>query len=69
MFTIWQGVAEINLLLDKLAVSHRFGGQSSEWLFPLHSSIAPEDQKKVFQKPPDNIRKVFFPPEFFPSLS
>ncbi|KAL8528983.1 hypothetical protein ACS0TY_006448 [Phlomoides rotata] len=52
------GVAEINMLLDKLAASHRFGGQSSDWLFPLHSSIAPEDQKKVFQKPPDNIRKV-----------
>ncbi|KAK6159647.1 hypothetical protein DH2020_003028 [Rehmannia glutinosa] len=52
------GVAEINMLLDKLSVSHRFGGNSSEWLLPLHSSIAPEDQKKVFQKPPDNIRKV-----------
>ncbi|KAI3445599.1 hypothetical protein Pfo_002264 [Paulownia fortunei] len=52
------GVAEINMLLDKLSSSHRFGGHSSEWLLPLHSSIAPEDQKKVFQKPPDNIRKV-----------
>ncbi|KAK6157006.1 hypothetical protein DH2020_011254 [Rehmannia glutinosa] len=52
------GVAEINMLLDKLSASHRFGGNSSEWLLPLHSSIAPEDQKKVFQKPPDNIRKV-----------
>ncbi|CAA0838996.1 RNA helicase family protein [Striga hermonthica] len=52
------GVAEINLLLDKLSASHRFGGRSSDWLLSLHSSIAPEDQKKVFQKPPDNIRKV-----------
>ncbi|KAL7119617.1 hypothetical protein ACP275_02G073900 [Erythranthe tilingii] len=53
------GVAEINLLLDKLAASHRFGGPAaSEWLLPLHSSIAPDDQKKVFQRPPDNIRKV-----------
>ncbi|KAG8368831.1 hypothetical protein BUALT_Bualt15G0087700 [Buddleja alternifolia] len=52
------GVAEINMLLDKLAASRRFGGDSSEWLLPLHSSIAPEDQKKVFQKPPNNIRKV-----------
>ncbi|XP_051147051.1 DExH-box ATP-dependent RNA helicase DExH7, chloroplastic isoform X2 [Andrographis paniculata] len=52
------GVAEINLLVDKLAASRRFGGSSSEWLLPLHSSIAPEDQKKVFQKPPNNIRKV-----------
>ncbi|KAL0357191.1 UNVERIFIED_CONTAM: DExH-box ATP-dependent RNA helicase DExH7, chloroplastic [Sesamum calycinum] len=52
------GVAEIHLLLDKLAASRRFGGHSSEWLLPLHSSIAPEEQKKVFQKPPANIRKV-----------
>ncbi|KAK4401986.1 DExH-box ATP-dependent RNA helicase DExH7, chloroplastic [Sesamum angolense] len=51
------GVAEIHLLLDKLAASRRFGGHSSEWLLPLHSSIAPEEQKKVFQKPPANIRK------------
>ncbi|KAL2513889.1 RNA helicase family protein [Forsythia ovata] len=52
------GVAEINLLLDKLAASHQYGGLASEWLLPLHSSIASEDQKKVFQKPPDSIRKV-----------
>ncbi|KAL6515211.1 hypothetical protein OROHE_018843 [Orobanche hederae] len=52
------GVAEINMLLDKLSATHRFGGHSSEWLLPLHSSVAPGDQKKVFQKPPDNIRKV-----------
>ncbi|KAL3627873.1 hypothetical protein CASFOL_028288 [Castilleja foliolosa] len=52
------GVAEISMLLDKLSASHRFGGHKSEWLLPLHSSIAPEDQKKVFQRPPDNIRKV-----------
>ncbi|KZV48665.1 hypothetical protein F511_10351 [Dorcoceras hygrometricum] len=52
------GVAEINMLLEKLSASHQFGGNLSEWLLPLHSSIAPEDQKKVFQKPPGNIRKV-----------
>ncbi|XP_075476318.1 DExH-box ATP-dependent RNA helicase DExH7, chloroplastic isoform X3 [Primulina tabacum] len=52
------GVAEINMLLEKLAASRQFGGNSSEWLLPLHSSIAHEDQKKVFQKPPDNLRKV-----------
>ncbi|CAA2984994.1 D -box ATP-dependent RNA helicase D 7, chloroplastic isoform X2 [Olea europaea subsp. europaea] len=52
------GVAEINILLDKLSASHQFGGLASEWLLPLHSSIASEDQKKVFQKPPYNIRKV-----------
>nr|GME17003.1 DExH-box ATP-dependent RNA helicase DExH7, chloroplastic isoform X1 [Ipomoea batatas] len=52
------GVAEIHVLLDRLSASYRFGGQSSEWLLPLHSSIASEDQKKVFLRPPENIRKV-----------
>ncbi|KAL6963253.1 RNA helicase, partial [Sarracenia purpurea var. burkii] len=52
------GVSEIHMLLDKLAASYQFGGQSSEWLLPLHSSIAPADQKKVFLRPPDNLRKV-----------
>lgn len=52
------GVAEIEMLLDKLSASYRFGGPSSEWLLPLHSSIASEDQRKVFLRPPDNIRKV-----------
>ncbi|KAL1539169.1 RNA helicase [Salvia divinorum] len=52
------GVAEINMLQDRLAASHRFRGLSSEWLLPLHSSIASEDQRKVFSNPPDNMRKV-----------
>ncbi|KAG5525808.1 hypothetical protein RHGRI_032182 [Rhododendron griersonianum] len=52
------GVGEIHLLLDKLAASRQFGGQSSEWLLPLHSSISSADQKKVFLRPPDNMRKV-----------
>mgnify|MGYP004712917359 CR=1 FL=1 len=55
---VCQGVAEIEMLLDKLSASYRFGGPSSEWLLPLHSSIASEDQRKVFLRPPDNIRKV-----------
>ncbi|XP_059648206.1 DExH-box ATP-dependent RNA helicase DExH7, chloroplastic isoform X1 [Cornus florida] len=52
------GVSEIYMLHDKLAASYRFGGLSSEWLLPLHSSVAPVDQKKVFLRPPNNIRKV-----------
>lgn len=57
-FTDWQGVAEIHMLLDKLSASYRFGGPSSQWLLPLHSSVASDDQKRVFLRPPDNIRKV-----------
>ncbi|CAL5379861.1 unnamed protein product [Camellia sinensis] len=52
------GVSEIHTLFDKLAASYQFGGRSSEWLLPLHSSVASADQKKVFLRPPDNIRKV-----------
>lgn len=52
------GVSEIHTLLDKLAASYQFRGLASEWLLPLHSSIASSDQKKVFLRPPDDIRKV-----------
>ncbi|KAJ4717401.1 putative ATP-dependent RNA helicase [Melia azedarach] len=52
------GVAEIHILFDRLAASYRFGGPSLDWLLPLHSSIASVDQKKVFSRPPENIRKV-----------
>jgi len=56
--TTIQGVSEIYRLHDKLAASYRFGGESSEWLLPLHSSVAAADQKKVFLNPPQNTRKV-----------
>uniref|UniRef100_A0A6N2K619 RNA helicase n=1 Tax=Salix viminalis TaxID=40686 RepID=A0A6N2K619_SALVM len=52
------GVSEIYMLLDRLVASYRFGGPSSDWVLPLHSSIATKDQKKVFLWPPENIRKV-----------
>ncbi|KAL9451593.1 hypothetical protein AB3S75_013205 [Citrus x aurantiifolia] len=52
------GVAEIHILLDRLAASYRFGGPSSDWLLALHSSVASVDQKKVFLRPPEKIRKV-----------
>lgn len=53
-----QGVSEIHMLVDKLAASYQFGGPSSDWILPLHSSVASTDQKKVFLRPPKNIRKV-----------
>ncbi|XP_071736859.1 DExH-box ATP-dependent RNA helicase DExH7, chloroplastic [Rutidosis leptorrhynchoides] len=52
------GVSEIHTLLDKLAASYQFRGVASEWLLPLHSSVASSEQKKVFMRPPDDIRKV-----------
>ncbi|XP_022757185.1 uncharacterized protein LOC111304667 isoform X4 [Durio zibethinus] len=35
-------------LLDRLAASYRFGGPSSDWLLPLHSSITSTWQKNLF---------------------
>lgn len=52
------GVAEIEMLIDRLSASVRFRGASSDWILPLHSLLAPTDQRKVFQSPPENIRKV-----------
>ncbi|KAG7585353.1 Helicase C-terminal [Arabidopsis thaliana x Arabidopsis arenosa] len=52
------GMAEINMLLNRLAASYRFRGPSGDWLLPLHSSIASTEQRKVFLRPPKGIRKV-----------
>ncbi|XP_061363539.1 DExH-box ATP-dependent RNA helicase DExH7, chloroplastic isoform X2 [Gastrolobium bilobum] len=52
------GVSEINLLHDKLVASYQFGGPSSDWVIPLHSSVASTEQKRVFLRPPGNMRKV-----------
>ncbi|VAH32455.1 unnamed protein product [Triticum turgidum subsp. durum] len=51
------GVAEIEMLIDRLSASVRFKGASSDWILPLHSMLSPTDQRKVFQSPPENIRK------------
>ncbi|RID44875.1 hypothetical protein BRARA_I01640 [Brassica rapa] len=52
------GVSEIHMLLDRLAASYRFRGPSADWLLPLHSSIASTEQKRVFLRPPEDVRKV-----------
>eukprot|EP00249_Psilotum_nudum_P011376 c23135_g1_i1 orf=250-4686(-) len=52
------GMAEIQLLLDRLAVSRHFSGAASQWLLPLHSSIALSDQRKAFQSPESGVRKI-----------
>lgn len=52
------GVSEIYTLVDKLAASYQFSGAASDWILPLHSSVASVDQKKVFLRAPENIRKV-----------
>ncbi|KAK7348503.1 hypothetical protein VNO80_23061 [Phaseolus coccineus] len=52
------GMSEINCLHDKLVACSQFGGPSSEWIIPLHSTVVSSEQKRVFLRPPGNIRKV-----------
>lgn len=40
------GMAEISALHDRLAASRRFAA-GSHWLVPLHSTVAPAEQRKV----------------------
>ncbi|KAH7149728.1 P-loop containing nucleoside triphosphate hydrolase protein [Dactylonectria estremocensis] len=50
------GIAEIRTLNDALLGDPRF---SKEWLvYPLHSTIATEDQESAFLVPPPGIRKI-----------
>jgi ATP-dependent RNA helicase DHX29 len=50
------GIAEIRVLNDMLLGHPMF---SSNWyVYPLHSTIASEDQEAAFLVPPDGIRKI-----------
>eukprot|EP00250_Pteridium_aquilinum_P004082 c14319_g1_i2 orf=171-4673(+) len=52
------GMGEILSLVDRLAGSEHFGGVSSDWIIPLHSSISVNEQQKAFQIPPTSVRKI-----------
>lgn len=52
------GIGEIQNIRERLSGSRQFGGENSFWIIPLHSSVAPGDQKKAFQQPPEGIRKI-----------
>lgn len=49
------GVAEISALIRKLTSNQ---GNNSLWVLPLHSLLSPDQQRKVFSKPPKGMRKV-----------
>lgn len=49
------GMAEISNLHRRLEASRRFAGC---WLVPLHSTVAPSDQRKAFKRPPKDVRKI-----------
>ena len=33
-------------------------GEQREWILPIHSTVPPEDQRKVFNRPPPRVRKI-----------
>ena len=49
------GAAEINRLHDVLSAAHRF---RTHWILPCHSNVNPEDQRRVFHRPPEGVRKI-----------
>jgi HrpA-like RNA helicase len=52
------GIAEIQRAYDRVQELSRKGSAGALWPVPVHGSLSPADQKKVFQKPPGGARKV-----------
>eukprot|EP00850_Spirogloea_muscicola_P006660 SM000032S12044 [mRNA] locus=s32:111779:119402:- [translate_table: standard] len=55
------GVGEIRRLQGALQRSSKLAkalDPSGAWILPLHGSLAGEDQKKVFQRPPKGMQKI-----------
>jgi HrpA-like RNA helicase len=52
------GWDEIIRLKEKLEASHTFGNRHSYSILPLHSMVAPAEQKKVFIRPDLSVRKI-----------
>ena len=53
------GLKEIETTLTMLAERDEFSGPIQQrWLLPLHSTLSPEEQMKVFARPPPGITKV-----------
>ena len=52
------GWDEIIRLKEKLEASHTFGNRHSYLILPLHSMVAPAEQKKVFIRPDVSVRKI-----------
>lgn len=53
------GMAEIRSAHEALAATPRFRKPAdAAWLLPLHSSVAGDQQRRVFADPPAGVRKV-----------
>lgn len=51
------GVGEISSLQDRLSSTAKYR-QGQQWVIPLHSSVAPAEQRQAFKRPPDGVRKI-----------
>ena len=53
------GIKEITTVQELLTNSPAFcRSPHREWVLPIHSSVPPEEQRLVFQRPPKGVRKV-----------
>ena len=53
------GSREIQRVLEMLQSTAEFGAQPQrEWVLPLHSLLSPEEQRRVFERPPAGVQKV-----------
>lgn len=53
------GAKEIEMLQEALWRVEEFRGQPARsWVLPLHGGLPMDEQKKVFQRPPQGVRKV-----------
>ena len=59
MLVFLPGFKEIQAVHEALLATPRFSAEPHRaWLLPLHSTLPPEDQRRVFERPPAGVRKV-----------
>jgi HrpA-like RNA helicase len=54
------GVKEIETMYDTLLAQREINCSPAarDWVLPLHGSLPPEEQRRVFQRPPSGVRKI-----------
>lgn len=52
------GLGEIRGILERLRGGRFFRDDNQYWLLPLHSTLSPAEQRKVFERPRHGVRKV-----------